>query len=151
MIEKKIVIREATPADVDQMIMLLSGLFTLESDFDFDCDKQRMGLCKLLIRPSALILVATYGDEVMGMCTVQTLISTAEGGPVGLVEDVVVKDQYQAQGVGRRLLKVLQSWCKQRGFTRLQLLVDKNNINAIGFYKHMGWQSTDLVALRLKE
>ena len=38
------------------------------------------------------------------MCTVQTLISTAEGGPVGLVEDVIVRADYRGHGIGARLL-----------------------------------------------
>lgn len=41
---------------------------------------------------------------IVGMATIQTLISTAEGGRVGLVEDVVVDESFRGKGIGKLLL-----------------------------------------------
>ena len=80
----------------------------------------------------------------IGFCSVQTLISTAEGGPVGLIEDVVVAEGWRSNGVGRKLLEGAEAWARRRGCSRLQLLADQDNPPALGFYAHLGWQQTSL-------
>ncbi|MDD5632890.1 MAG: GNAT family N-acetyltransferase, partial [Methylococcales bacterium] len=76
-----ITIRTAKPSDIPQLVELLKALFTIEADFNFDQDKQACGLELLLNSDKDCILVAELLGErrVLGMCTVQTLISTAEG------------------------------------------------------------------------
>ena len=77
-----ITIRTAKPSDIPQLVELLKELFTIEADFDFDQEKQACGLNLLLNSEKDCILVAELlsDNKVLGMCTVQTLISTAEGG-----------------------------------------------------------------------
>jgi GNAT superfamily N-acetyltransferase len=84
------------------------------------------------------------------MASIQTLISTAEGGPVGLVEDVVVAKSWRGRGIGQNLLEALGDWARQHGLTRLQLLADRHNRNALDFYAKDGWQPTALICLRKK-
>ena len=86
--------------------------------------------------------------KVVGLCTVQTLISTAEGGPVGLLEDLIVAADFRNQGIAKKLLAEVACWAERRGLKRLQLLADKNNAPALAFYQKQGWDSTQLVCLR---
>lgn len=145
-----ITIRTAKPSDIPQLIELLKALFTIEADFDFDADKQAHGLNLLLNSEKDYILVAEQPKDntVLGMCTVQTLISTAEGGPVGLLEDLIVATEYRHQGIGTKLLAEAVRWADCRGIKRLQLLADKNNLPALGFYQKQSWESTQLICLR---
>jgi ribosomal protein S18 acetylase RimI-like enzyme len=96
------------------------------------------------------ILVAELlnDDRVLGMCTVQALISTAEGGTVGLLEDLVVAADFRNQGIGAKLLTEAVNWAECQGLNRLQLLADKNNLPALNFYQKQGWESIQLVCLR---
>jgi ribosomal protein S18 acetylase RimI-like enzyme len=87
-------------------------------------------------------------NKVLGMCTVQTLISTAEGGPVGLLEDLIVATDFRNQGIGAKLLAEAVNWAECQGLKRLQLLADKNNLPALNFYQKQGWNSTQLACLR---
>jgi GNAT superfamily N-acetyltransferase len=84
------------------------------------------------------------------MATVQIVISTAEGGLVGLVEDVVVQEDRRGCGVGRCLMAALVSWAEGRGLSRLQLLADRTNFGALDFYNQAGWLPTRLICLRKK-
>ena len=145
-----ITIRTAKPSDIPQLVELLKVLFTIEADFDFDPEKQACGLNLLLNSDKDCILVAELlnDNKVLGMCTVQTLISTAEGGPAGLLEDLIVDADFRHQGVGAKLLAEAVNWAECRGLKRLQLLADKNNLPALDFYQKQGWQSTQLVCLR---
>ena len=132
------------------MCGLLSELFSIESDFSPDSQKQATGLSLLLTdrSGSSAVLVAEKGDEIVGMCSVQTLISTAEGGPVGLVEDLIVRKDYRGNGIGTRLLSEIFRWCDSKNISRVQLLRDFDNMNALMFYAMNGWSSTKLVCMR---
>ncbi|MBT2971112.1 MAG: GNAT family N-acetyltransferase [Candidatus Thiodiazotropha sp. (ex Ctena orbiculata)] len=141
-------IRQATAADIDTMSMLLGQLFSIEQDFTPDHMKQRTGLEKLLAMQDAYLVVAEDEDEVVGMATLQLLISTAEGGRCGLIEDLVVSESYRGRGIGQALLEHLIQWADKKGLTRLQLLADRDNQSALAFYKKQGWSTTKLIALR---
>jgi GNAT superfamily N-acetyltransferase len=141
-------IRPATRDDFNDMLLLLQQLFGIEEDFYFDAVQQRKGLELLLDSENAVIMVAEKQDSVIAMGTAQLVISTAEGGPSLLVEDVVVMPSWQKQGIGSRLLQALGDWGSDRGARRMQLLADKTNSPAIDFYHRIGWQQTQLICLR---
>jgi len=145
-----ITIRTAKPSDIPKLVGLLKELFIIEADFDFDQEKQACGLNLLLKSDKDCILVAELlnDDKVLGMCTVQTLISTAEGGAVGLLEDLIVAADFRNQGIAAKLVAEAVYWADCRGLKRLQLLADKNNQPALDFYHKQGWESTQLVCLR---
>jgi ribosomal protein S18 acetylase RimI-like enzyme len=144
----QISIRQATSLDVAQMVLLLQQLFIIEQDFIPDPEKQRRGLELLLESPQAHLFLAEQAGRIVGMLTVQILISTAEGGPVGLVEDVVVHQAHRGQGVGLAMLEHLRQWSVCKGLSRLQLLADRNNVRALDFYQRNGWTLTGLLGLR---
>ncbi|MBL6987368.1 MAG: GNAT family N-acetyltransferase [Methylobacter sp.] len=143
-------IRIAKPDDIPQLVELLKALFAIEADFNFDSDKQKQGLQLLLKSDNACVLVAESNDDInlLGMCSIQALISTAEGGAVGLLEDLVIAAEFRHQGIGAKLLAEAVCWAERQGLKRLQLLADKNNTPALGFYEKQSWQSTQLVCLK---
>ena len=141
-------IRPAQFADIDELVDLLGVLFAIEEDFDFDVARQRRGLAMILDHDRAVILVAEVEGRVIGMCSGQLTISTAEGGVALLVEDVVVAEAWRGQGVARKLMKALGQWARARKVERLQLLADRNNEVALRFYDKLGWQNTELICLR---
>ncbi|MFA7347817.1 MAG: GNAT family N-acetyltransferase [Desulfurivibrionaceae bacterium] len=141
-------IRPALLGDLDGLVDLLRMLFAIEADFAFDAALQRRGLAMLLAHEGAVILVAEAAGRVVGMCSGQLTISTAEGGFSLLVEDVVVAEAWQGKGVGRALLAALEQWAADRKIGRLQLLADRNNAAALEFYRRLGWQGTELICQR---
>lgn len=144
----KVIVRSANRDDLDELVGLLELLFSIEEDFEFDARRQQQGLEMMLDHDQAAVLVAEAQGMVIGMGTGQTTISTAEGGPALLVEDVVVKETWQGQGVGRSLVAGLEEWACRRGIGRLQLLADRNNAAGLEFYRALGWQKTELICLR---
>ncbi len=130
------------------MLSLLQQLFGIEEDFVFDATRQKKGLELLLDSSGAIIMVAEKEDKVIGMGTAQLVISTSEGGPSLLIEDVVVDPSWQKRGIGSKLLQTLDDWGAIRGARRQQLLADKVNSPALSFYHRVGWQRTQLICLR---
>ena len=144
-------IRRAKHADISGMIRLLRILFSIETDFAFDEGKQQRGLEMMLGDPTnRCIMVVEFKQQIVGMCTAQILVSTAEGGIVALIEDLVVEEACRGQGIGRELLLSIEGWATARGARRIQLLADQNNTQALEFYKKMNWESTQLVCLHKK-
>ena len=135
--------------DLERLVGLLDLLFTIEADFRPDPARQQQGLALLLDDRRARVLVAERAGNVVGMCTGQLVVSTAEGGPALLVEDVVVDANHRGRGVGRALLAALADWARGRGVRRLQLLADGSNGSALAFYDRLGWRATALVCRRL--
>ena len=145
-------IRDGQPEDMDVLVALLQELFSIEADFAVDEARQHEGLSMMLggCGKHRCVKVAETEGRVVGMCTAQILISTAEGGRVALVEDMVVKAQYRGMGIGRQLMFSIEKWAHNHGITRLQLLADRTNFSALDFYDRMGWHPTRLICLRLQ-
>ncbi|MDO9040945.1 MAG: GNAT family N-acetyltransferase [Desulfocapsaceae bacterium] len=144
----KVRMRSAEPADLDSLVSLLAALFSIEEDFVFDEPKQRRGLSLMLENERGRVLVAEAEGLVIGMCSGQLLVSTAEGGLSLLVEDVVVDERWRGRGVGRLLMAAISDWAKANKVSRLQLLADRNNVPALDFYRSLGWHTTELICLR---
>lgn len=146
------VIRRATPPDISSMIKLLKILFSIETDFTFDKLTQQSGLEMMLGDcTNRCIMVAELNQQIVGMCTAQILVSTAEGGLIALIEDLIVEDQYRGQSLGKELLIAIEGWALAQGARRLQLLADRNNSLALGFYKKLNWTNTQLICLHKKQ
>lgn len=144
-------IRKTKPGDIKALISLLKILFTIETDFTFDEAKQSRGLQLMLETPDTrCIMVAETGGQVIGMCSAQLLVSTAEGGMVALIEDMVVAGEYRGRGIGEKLLAAIEDWAVRQGATRLELLADQTNTPALEFYQKMNWRQTRLICWHKK-
>lgn len=138
-------IRTATTDDIPALAELLHQLFAIETDFTPDYPKQAQGLDLLLKQPSAIIFVAEEDGQVIGMCTIQVIISTAMGMEVGAVEDVIVDVDHRGRGIGSALMTTAEQWAMQNKLGRLQLRADKTNGQALCFYRQQGWTQSNLV------
>lgn len=142
-------VRQAGLADVPAMAGLLRELFLIEPDFACDPEKQVRALRMLLGQTNAAVWVAEWHNgDVVGMVSVQLVVSTAEGGYSGLLEDLVVTEERRNKGIGARLLEAAVNWTRSKGATRLQLLADRRNAPAFRFYFRYNWEPTRMVALR---
>ena len=145
------IIENASAQDIPALIALLAILFGIEADFQADVAKQKNGLALLINHPeSGVIKVAkNQTGQVIGMVSAQLVISTAQGSSSAWIEDMVVEEAYRDKGVGKALLEAALIWAKGKGATRAQLLVDTENTPALGYYAHLGWESTQLQARKI--
>lgn len=142
--KRGITIEQASEEDLTSMAELLSILFAVEQDFTIDYEKQLAGITKLYHSAGKELLVAKHEGEVVGMITMQRLISSAEGDYIGQVEDLVVKEAYRKMGVGSRLLNKIRVIAQGNGYKRIQLAADVDNANALHFYTRRGFHQTHL-------
>src|SRR6188472_758334 len=98
-------IEQATLEDLPQLTDLLFDLFSQEADFVPNRSKQMRGLRLLLEQPNrGRIFVLRENGTILGMINLLFTISTAEGGFVILLEDVVVHRDFRGQNFGEKLL-----------------------------------------------
>lgn len=141
------VIRFAETQDLEALCDLLAQLFLIETDFSIDHDKQYHALSLLLKDSSrAKIFVVELGNNIVAMCNLQIVISTAEGGQSGWLEDVVVDKDFRQRGLATLLLAEVSRWCIKNNILRLQLLADETNAKAEQFYQMQEWSRTHLHA-----
>ncbi len=141
----------ATPADLDAMADLLAELFTLESDFQPEREKQLRGLRLILENPQiGRLFVLRVDNQVAGMANALITISTAEGCPVLLLEDVIVRAKYRGQKLGRFLVEHVLDWARDNGMPRVTLLADKDNSPTLAFYERLGLEWSAMTVLRKK-
>lgn len=139
----------ATYDDLPAMADLLYELFTLESDFQPERDKQLRGLRLILDTPAlGRLFVLRCGDKVAGMANALITVSTARGAPVVLLEDVIVSRAFRGRGLGRRLVEHVCAWAKAAGMGRVTLLADQDNAPALAFYAELGFEESAMVVRR---
>jgi ribosomal protein S18 acetylase RimI-like enzyme len=76
-------------------------------------------------------------------------ISTALGGRVALLEDMVVNPTYRGQGIGSQLLTYAVEFARTQQILRITLLTDHDNVTAQHFYQQHGFQQSGMQAWRL--
>lgn len=139
----------ATVDDLDAMADLLYELFTLESDFKPEREKQLRGLRLILDNPQiGQLFVLRVDGQVAGMANALITVSTAEGRRVVLLEDVIVNAAYRGQKLGRRLVEHVFDWAAKAGMPRVTLLADKDNTPALAFYERLGFEHSAMRVLR---
>ena len=147
---ENIVIEPATEADLDELSELLGELFAQESDFRPDKDKQLRGLRLIFEQPSrGRVFVLRRDGAIVGMINLLFTISTAEGGFVMLLEDLVVHKRYQGHGYGAKLLNYAIDFAKKKNFLRITLLTDRPENVAQEFFRRHGFVESSMIPMRL--
>lgn len=142
-------IEQATLDDLPQLTELLMELFSLEGDFVPDPVRQTRGLRLLLEAPNrGRIFVLKQNDAILGMINLLFTISTAEGGVVFLLEDLIIRREYRGHGLGSRLLEHALEYARKKDVKRITLLTDRLNADAQRFYKRHGFFESAMLPMR---
>jgi GNAT superfamily N-acetyltransferase len=145
-----VVIQPAVSEDLDELSSLLGELFSEESDFRPDRDKQLRGLRLIFEQPNrGRVFVLRRDRSIVGMINLLFTISTAEGGFVILLEDLVVHKEYRGQGYGSLLLDHAIEFARQKNFRRITLLTDRPELRSQNFFRKHGFYESPMLPMRL--
>jgi GNAT superfamily N-acetyltransferase len=140
----------AAADDMPALVALLGELFSREADFQPDPEKQRRALDYLVAHPEAgRLFVLREAGRAIGMANALFTVSTAEGGPVLMLEDVIVAAHARGRGLGRQLIAHVLQWARTEGFLRVTLLTDGANAGAQRFYRACGFSRSGMAVYRL--
>ncbi|MGJ8633577.1 MAG: GNAT family N-acetyltransferase [Luteolibacter sp.] len=140
----------ATLDDLDDLTELVMDLFSMsDGDFSPDRETQARGLRLILEQPSrGRILVVRNDDMIFGMVNMLFTISTARGGFVMLMEDVVIRPDHRGQGFGSMLLEHVVEYAKQKNFLRITILTDRISASSQDFFKKQGFDYSNMIPMR---
>lgn len=132
--------REASPSDVEALL----GLYEL---LEFE-PAQSLGLEAARVRfeeyrkyPNYRIYVAELGEAIVGTFALIIIDSMAHSGkPFAVVEDVVVSQDFQGQGIGKRMMEFAMYRCKEFGCYKLTLSSHLKRQQAHSFYESLGFE-----------
>ena len=144
------IVEQARREDVPALCQLLCTLFAQEVEFRPDSAAQRDGLLRIIGHEAlGAVLVARREGRIVGMVSLLFTVSTALGGRVALLEDMVVYPAERGVGVGSRLLREALGLARERGCRRITLLTDGSNDLAKAFYAKHGFAVSGMVPMRL--
>ncbi|HLF11670.1 MAG TPA: GNAT family N-acetyltransferase [Gammaproteobacteria bacterium] len=90
--------------------------------------------------PSALVLLAFYDDQSVGVAVCFFGLSTFRAQPLLNIHDLAVLPQYRGRGIGRALLDAAEDHARRRGCCKLTLEVQDDNTRARTLYQRFGFE-----------
>jgi GNAT superfamily N-acetyltransferase len=143
-------ISKAKIEDIDELNILLVSLFSQEFEFTPNLENQTIALNKIISNESiGVVFKATFERKIVGMVSLLFSESTALGGRVAMLEDMVIDTSVRGQGVGKRLIDYALKEAKNLSCKRITLLTDENNHIAHNFYVKNGFKKSTMIPFRL--
>lgn len=143
-------IEPATIEDLTSLTELVVDLLDLQDDFTSDPSLQEKGIRHILEEPArGRIFVARTQDRIVGMANLLFTVSTAMGGFVLIMEDVIIHPDHRGQGYGALLLEAVIDFAREKDFKRITLLDDKLSNDSQTFFQQHGFQYSSLIPMRL--
>lgn len=151
-------IRDATPADVPQILALIRELADYERELhQVEATQEHLqaalfpGGAPGSARSHAIVAEVDSdsdsadgnGRRVVGMAVYYLTYSTWTGRHGIWLEDLFVQPDQRGSGLGTALLARLAQICRERGFPRLEWWVLDWNESSIGFYRSLGAVAQD--------
>lgn len=142
-------VEPATLEDLPALTELVVNLMDASGDFVPDRALQERGLRLILEQPSrGRILVVRNDDQIVGMVNLLFTISTARGGFVILMEDVVIHPDHRGQGYGTMLVDQVVEFAEKKQFKRITLLTDRISAESQEFFKKLGFDYSNMIPMR---
>ena len=89
------------------------------------------------------IFVVREHGQILAMATLVTTVSTAEGGLVAMIDEIVVAAACRNQGIGSRLLEAVRSYAAAQGLLRITIMPERLS----GFFQKRGFATSEMIAM----
>ena len=62
--------------------------------------------------------------------------------PVAYIEGLYLKSEFRGKGLGKEIINIILSWCREKDFSELATDTEQNNSKAQEFFQAVGFQET---------
>lgn len=103
-------------------------------------EQARIILAHMRAYPDYQLNVAVVRGEIVGVFALLVMDNLGHlGAPSGVVEDVVVREDWRRRGIGRKMLDFALNYCKSRGCYKVALSSNLQREEAHRFYERLGF------------
>ncbi len=128
-------IRKATKSDLEQVFHLASALAT---SFKVDRAAFECSYLMCIAEDRSLALVAEYNQEIIGYLLGYDHHGFFSNGRIAGVEEIFVKPEHRAKGVGKLLMERSEEWAQERGASLITVVTRR----ASSFYTAIGYEES---------
>lgn len=136
----QITYRRAEERDLPAILALLTEIMEEHGVTPPDSSLLEWLVRKVIDSEDHLFLVAAEHETVVGLCVVVFSMSTWSGGETAELQDLIVTAGRRKRGIGRGLVAAALDQARARGCRRAYLLAETWNLDAHGFYRHLGFK-----------
>ena len=94
----------------------------------------------LLTDDNSHFLVAAKEKAPVGFINFTVRQTILHRSPSGLIDELVVAEEYRGKGVGKQLVQAAIEKCRQFGCCEVEVSTEKTNLKARKFYKKCGFE-----------
>ncbi len=132
-------IRVATEADLPAVLHLYSQL-GMDDGMALTLETAKEIFNRMKAYPDYMLYVAVEGEAVVGVFALLIMDNLGhKGAPSGVVEDVVVHEDWRGKGVGLTMMDEAMKLCAAKGCYKLALTTNKSRHRTCLFYETLGF------------
>ncbi|ELR69003.1 hypothetical protein C900_05561 [Fulvivirga imtechensis AK7] len=102
-------------------------------------------LSSLLARTDLVVLCIRYEGNVVGGLTAYELPMYQFEGSEMFIYDIAIKQEFQRRGLGKKLLRQLEVYCRSKGIRQVFVDASAEDIHAVDFYRTSGGEGEEVV------
>jgi len=150
----EILIRQAKPEEINILLEFEKGIIAVERPFDSTLKEGEIhyyDLLKLIESDDAELLVAVWGDELVGSGYAKILTAKPyhKHSQYAYLGFMYVKPSYRGKGVNQKIIDGLFQWSKAKGLSEIRLEVYNENEGAKKAYFKSGFKP-NLLEMRIE-
>lgn len=126
-------IRDATPADVDAVVALWE-----QAGLTRPWNPPAIDLQRALDGATSTVLAAYTDEQLAGT------VMVGHDGHRGWIYYLAVDELHRGTGLGRNLMAAGESWLREHGAVKVQLMIRADNATVLGFYDHLGYEDANV-------
>ena len=134
--------RKTSRTDLEQVFHLASDLAT---SFKVDRNVFEHSYLTCIAEEHSLVLVAEKNDEIIGYLLGYDHLGFFSNGRITGVEELFVKPEYRANGIGKLLMEHAEEWARERGASLIIAITRRASL----FYKQIGYEESASYFLKI--
>jgi len=143
---KDILVREATESDLPAIGKLLEELVNAMDNAEGIDPGIAARTCEQVLNDaSSHILVAATEGMPVGFINFTVRQTILHQNPSGLIDELVVAEEYRGKGVGKQLVQAAIEKCRRLGCCEVEVSTEKTNVKAREFYKQCGFEERGML------
>ena len=140
-----LVIKKASDKDIPNILSLLYELKRPKPEKDSDVDEFRKLVKKYLTDSDKEILISVHNEiEIVGMVSVVFLPRLNRINFEMYIPELIVLEQYQKQGIGKKLIDFCVVLAKEKKCHRIRLESGNQRKDSHKFYTNIGFEQSAL-------